>query len=314
MTGPAVRSMTGFATQQSALPGGRSVALTIKSVNHRHLDLSLRLAPGLDALEPGLRKLLKSHIHRGHVELTLAMVQAEKSTHGVTLTLNESLLAQYVAAFHQAKRVAGLSEQPDQQPDLNGLLRMPGVLSTATPVPIARVEDVAALEPLLYEAIAELLAGFERARAAEGETLKAELLAAMARTAALAAEAAVLRAGVAAAEFARLQQRMAELLSGADVSPERLMAEAALLAARGDIEEELVRLRTHIERFVQLLDAGGEMGRQLDFLLQEMNREANTALSKTGSSAGSAGLRLTEIGLALKLELERAREQVQNLE
>ena len=90
--------------------------------------------------------------------------------------------------------------------------------------------------------------------------------------------------------------------------------EAAILAERGDVEEELVRLRTHVTRFIALLAAGGELGRQLDFLLQELNREANTLLSKTGSAAGDAGLRITEIGLQIKVELERAREQVQNLE
>jgi uncharacterized protein (TIGR00255 family) len=98
------------------------------------------------------------------------------------------------------------------------------------------------------------------------------------------------------------------------LSEERLLAEVALLVERGDVEEELVRLRTHVDRFIELLEGGGELGRQLDFLLQELNREANTMLSKTGGSAGETGLRLTELGLAMKVELERAREQVQNLE
>jgi uncharacterized protein (TIGR00255 family) len=98
------------------------------------------------------------------------------------------------------------------------------------------------------------------------------------------------------------------------VAEERLVTEAALITARADVEEELVRLRTHIDRFIEILDAGGEVGRQLDFLLQEMNREANTLLSKSGGNSAADGLRLTEIGLEVKVGLERAREQVQNLE
>jgi uncharacterized protein (TIGR00255 family) len=104
------------------------------------------------------------------------------------------------------------------------------------------------------------------------------------------------------------------LLDGDGISEDRMLAEAALLATRSDVEEELVRLKTHVERFVELLAGGGELGRQLDFLLQEMNREVNTLMSKTGASSGDNGLRLTEVGLRMKVELERAREQVQNLE
>ena len=115
-----------------------------------------------------------------------------------------------------------------------------------------------------------------------------------------------------ATELARVKAKLQELLSNADVSEDRLLTEAALITARGDVEEELVRLRTHIDRFLDLLDHGGELGRQLDFLLQEMNREANTLLSKTGGS--TSGLRLTDVGLEIKVALERAREQVQNLE
>jgi uncharacterized protein (TIGR00255 family) len=107
---------------------------------------------------------------------------------------------------------------------------------------------------------------------------------------------------------------LVELTEGAAVSEERLLTEAAVLAEKSDIEEEIVRLRTHVERFVAMLDEGGEVGKRLDFLLQELNREANTMLSKTSGAAGENSLRITELGLEMKAEIERSREQVQNLE
>ena len=123
-----------------------------------------------------------------------------------------------------------------------------------------------------------------------------------------------LRAGVRQALFLRLRGKLEELLASSAVSEDRLVTEAGLLAEKSDVEEELVRLRTHIERFIGILDAGGAVGKRLEFLLQELSREANTTLSKTGSAAGPDGLRMTELGLEMKAELERAREQVQNLE
>ena len=103
-------------------------------------------------------------------------------------------------------------------------------------------------------------------------------------------------------------------MQGTSVSEERLLAEAAVLAEKSDVEEEIVRLRTHVDHFVALLDAGGELGKRLDFLLQELNREANTMLSKTSGASGDNSLRITELGLEMKAEIEKAREQVQNLE
>ena len=303
-----VLSMTGFATLQSAVPSGRIFSLTLKGVNHRHLDLQIRLPGGpnsvLDALEPQLRNAIKDAIRRGHVELTLSL---EKTSAAAIVELDEPLLNAYVNAFNRA--ATRLSST--QEPDINGLLRMPGVMSANIP-PL----DLTELEAPALAAMQQLLTLFNQARAAEGAALAADLRALMQSLAALAAEARTLREGMAETEFARLKAKLHELLDTTGLNSEtleaRLVSEAALIAARGDVEEELVRLRTHIDRFIDLLDAGGEVGRQLDFLLQEMNREANTLLSKTGGS--SSGLRLTDVGLEIKVNLERAREQVQNLE
>jgi uncharacterized protein (TIGR00255 family) len=162
--------------------------------------------------------------------------------------------------------------------------------------------------------MAELIGGLNAVRAQEGEVLAAELRASMLRLREFAEEMTTLRSGVREAQFERLRSRLMELTQGVPVSEERVLAEAAVLAEKSDIEEEIVRLRTHVERFVAMLDEGGELGKRLDFLLQELNREANTMLSKTSGAAGGNSLRITELGLEMKAEIEKAREQVQNLE
>jgi uncharacterized protein (TIGR00255 family) len=297
--------MTGFASLRGETPDC-AFTLTLKSVNHRHLDLMVRLPGGLDALEATLRRTFKERLHRGHVELSM---QFEKIASAGRIELNEDLLAAYLTAFHKASALHGLTAEPD----LNELLRLPGVL--AAELASSRREDPA-LEPAVLAAIDPLIAQLQHVREVEGAALAAELTASMRRVEALADEIGQLRLGVTEAQSTRLRDRITELVAsaGATVSEDRILMEAAVLAERGDVEEELVRLRTHVTRFIALLIAGGELGRQLDFLLQELNREANTLLSKTGSSSGDAGLRITEIGLQIKVELERAREQVQNLE
>ncbi len=293
--------MTGFASVDGTA-NERSFTLAIKSVNHRHLDLSVRLPGGLDALEAPLRKAVKASVRRGHVELTMTL---ERNVAVPVVNIDQALLASYAEAFRATSATLGL----DEAPKLESLFKMPGVVTMVTPP----VDFAAMQEPVLAVKDA-LLARFHVARAAEGESLGVDLRAGMKRLADYAQEARGLRANVAEAEYQKLVTRISDLLGAADIPADRLLMEAALLAARSDVEEELVRLRTHIDRFVEILDGGGEVGRQLDFLLQELNREANTLLSKTGANSGDGGLRLTEIGLAVKVELERAREQVQNLE
>jgi uncharacterized protein (TIGR00255 family) len=301
-------SMTGFASVEGVLtPDGRGFTVTVKSVNHRHLDLQIRAPSGFDALEAGLRTVVKAGVRRGHLELTMYL---EKGGSSASVQVDAVLLEAYVRAFLEAAEQFGLKGEPD----LNGLLRIPGVMSAGA-VPV----DVAAAEAPVLAVAEEAIQRLNAVREAEGAALVAELRAAMARVASMAEQARELREGVSAAAMERLKVRLAEMLGEGShgvggLSEERLLAEVALLVERGDVEEELVRLRTHVDRFIELLEGGGELGRQLDFLLQELNREANTMLSKTGGSAGETGLRLTELGLAMKVELERAREQVQNLE
>lgn len=298
-----VYSMTGFASVQASLRGEVSFGLTIKGVNHRFLDLNLRLPSQCDALEMQVRKLLKERLRRGHVEVTMQIARRASGE----MQLNRELLGGYVGGYREAAGLHGVVAEPD----LNALLRMPGVMTAESGWGSAELEG---LDAAVVAELEVLLGEFDRVRAEEGESLVAELRASMLRLREFAAEVAELRAGVREAQMERLRARMADLLQGMAVSEERLLTEAALLAERSDLDEEIVRLQTHVARFLTMLDDGGELGKRLDFLLQELNREANTMLSKTGSATGSGGLRITELGLEMKAEIEKAREQVQNLE
>ncbi len=298
-----VRSMTGFAASEGSFADGTAFTLTMKSVNHRFLDLQLRLPSGCDALEIEMRRMLKARLERGHIDVTLEIGRGVSAGYRI----NEEALEALVGSLRAAMERLGFVREPE----LAALLRVPGVMTT----------DTRASRPPEGEMTAAVLAAMEPAieqlqavREQEGAALATELRAGMERLLTLSEGVSGLRAGVRLAQFTRLRTRLAELLDGGPVSEERLLTEAGLLAEKSDVEEELVRLRTHIDRFVELLDAGGAVGKRLDFLLQELSREANTTLAKTGSAAGSDGLRLTELGLEMKAEIERAREQVQNLE
>ncbi len=299
----AIYSMTGFASLRSSAKEGLGFTLTMKSVNHRFLDLNLRLPSSCDGLEMQMRRLLKESLRRGHVDLTL---QVERRA-SAEVQLNADLLGAYLKAFREAAAVHGVAGEPD----LSAMLRIPGVMSVETNV---GVEETPELDAAVMAAIPGLVDKLNEVREQEGATLVAELRASMLRLRTFAAEMAGLRNGVREAQFERLRARLAELTQGVIVSEERVLTEAAVLAEKSDIEEEIVRLRTHVDRFVALLDEGGELGKRLDFLLQELNREANTMLSKTSGATGENSLRITELGLEMKAEIEKAREQVQNLE
>jgi len=299
----AIYSMTGYASLRGSAREELAFTLTIKSVNHRFLDLQFRLPSSCDRLEIQLRRLLKERLRRGHVDLTL---QLERKAN-LQIQLNSSLLDAYVKAFREASALHGLTGEPD----MNALLRLPGLMSAESSV---NEEAMQGLEQAVLPLVDDLVARLNEVRAQEGAALAAELRASMSRLLAFATEVAELRSGVREALFERLRARLAELMQGTSVSEERLLAEAAVLAEKSDVEEEIVRLRTHVDHFIALLDAGGELGKRLDFLLQELNREANTMLSKTSGASGGNSLRITELGLEMKAEIEKAREQVQNLE
>src|SRR6185312_8844894 len=301
----AVRSMTGFARASARISDALGLTLSLKSVNHRFLDPHLRLPAGMDALEMQLRRLLKERLVRGHIEVTLNVDRGAKSEAGY----DAELVAAYLAAFRSAAALHGLTSQPD----LNVSLSMPGVFGgNGRSSERGSEEEVQAIEAAALREIGPLIDSLNQMREHEGALLAKELNAALDRLRKLVDEAAELREGVQQAYFERISQRIAAML-GESFDRDRVLQEAALLAERSDVEEEAARLRAHIDHFRTMLEGGGEIGKKLDFLMQEMNREANTLLSKTGGIAGS-GQRITELGLSMKSEIEKLREQVQNLE
>lgn len=298
-----IRSMTGFAQVKGKIDvpvnGQLGFTLSVKSVNHRFLDIHFRLPGDCDALEMKLRRMLKEGLGRGHVELTLNL---ERSIENNSV-LNREMVAAYIRAFRSAAAEFSLAAEPD----LNVILRVPGVLDTNTsPV----TGDV--LESPVVARMEELLSKLNQMREEEGRSTERELRGRMERVIEASHAVKDRRQSVLSGYVEKLKNRMQELI-GSEAAPERILQEAALLADRSDIQEELVRLDAHVAHFLGVLDAGGEVGKKLDFLLQEMNREANTLLSKTSGLAGDA-LKITEQGLAIKSEIEKAREQVQNLE
>ena len=308
-----IRSMTGFAqvkgevSQNSPLasaPGGTQsngrvgFTLSLKSVNHRFLDLHFRLPSGTDSLEMQLRRLFKENVARGHLEVSLSLDRSSSET----FSLNRELVSGYIAAFRAAAAEFSLATEPD----LNAVLRIPGALDSATEAADGEIE--AAVMAKVGDAIDRL----NQMREEEGRGIVRELRQRMAHLQEAAASVQQHRRAVLHNYTERLQSRLQELL-GSTVDRERVLQEAALLVDRSDIQEEIVRLENHVQHFLGLLDEGGEIGKKLDFLLQEMNREANTLLSKTSGLAGEA-LNITESGLAMKAEIEKSREQVQNLE
>jgi uncharacterized protein (TIGR00255 family) len=293
-----IRSMTGFAQVKGQIDGRLGFTLSLKSVNHRFLDLHFRLPSDADGLEMRLRRLLKDKLARGHVELTLSLDHSA----GEGFVLNRKLVGGYISAFRTAAAEFDLAASVD----LNAILRIPGALDSGAAADAATLEG-----PVLLKA-EEALDHLNHMRDEEGRGIKRELRLRMAHVEKAAAGVEQHRRGVLQSYVARLTTRMQELM-GSQVEPERILQEAALLVDRSDVQEELVRLQTHVKHFLNLLDQGGEVGKKMDFLLQEMNREANTLLSKTSGLAGDA-LKITEMGLAIKSEIEKAREQVQNIE
>lgn len=294
-----IRSMTGFAQVKSRVNAQPAFTLSLKSVNHRFLDLHFRIPSDHDGLEMKLRRLLKDNLARGHVELTLSL-ERDGAT---TLQLNHRLAGGYIRAFRSAAAEFGLAAEPD----LNAILRLPGVMEESS----AAAEDPE-LDSGVLERAVEALARLNEMREEEGRSIERELRQRMEHLRQAAHGVEKHRRTVLEGYVDRLQGRIRDL-AGVQADQERILQEAALIADRSDIQEEVVRLDTHVNHFLALIDSGGEVGKKLDFLLQEMNREANTLLSKTSGLAGEA-LRITEMGLAMKSEIEKAREQVQNIE
>ena len=292
-------SMTGFG-EGSAASDELSISVTIRSVNHRALDLKLKLPQEALKLEPALRKKLRERLSRGSVQVTVSLDFSASAGWRV----DRQLLAARLKALDEIAAACGREASPDP----NHLIGLQGTLE--------RVENDIQdcdLQRLLDAALHQALVQLEHGRAEEGR----EIVAALHRHAKTIGEdlEVLSDATEALVESAqsRLRERLHELLRSSDIEPARLAQEVALLANKSDVSEELQRLRAHFESLCRCLGEDGEVGKRIDFIAQEMNREANTLLSKA-QIVGVSSLAVTEAGLRIRGEIEKIREQALNLE
>jgi uncharacterized protein (TIGR00255 family) len=300
-----IHSMTGFA-QARIERDGWSLRINLRSVNHRFLDLHLRMPDGFEVFESRIRLAVRERLHRGHVDVNVYYEQAGPAS----VEVNREVAEAYMKAVEELREQFGVKTEPD----LIALFRLPGVV--AAPGATSELQSDEAQERLgaqLEACLVQALGRLETMRRSEGQTLACEMQGILTRIADTTAEIESLADGVRPAFARRLEAKLTDLLSGAQIDPARLAQEAALLAERSDVTEELARLRSHVEQFQKLLTGGGETGKKLDFLLQEMQREANTLLSKT-PGVESEGLAITTFALEVKSDIERLREQAQNVE
>ncbi|MGH9711031.1 MAG: YicC/YloC family endoribonuclease [Candidatus Acidiferrales bacterium] len=292
--------MTGYA-QARVEQDGWAVQLSLRSVNHRFLDLRIRMPEGWDALETEIRQVTREHVRRGHLDVTLHVEAA--NSHAVSI--NREVAAEYL------KVVRSLGEQfgVKSEPDLAAILRLPGVTSSGAPAE----DEIEKLTGLVRSCLTQAIGQLDQMKQIEGRTLHDELSRRLGTVSEHAKQIEVLAEHTRPAYAKRLEARLKELLANFALDPARLAQEAAFAAAHSDTTEELARLRSHVQQFRGLLDSGGEIGKKLDFLLQEMQRETNTLLSKA-NGIDADGLEITQLGLELKSEIEKLREQVQNIE
>ena len=290
--------MTGFG-RGSASGDGFAVAVEIKTVNNRYLDIHLRVGQELSPIEVEIRKRISARLSRGRVDLN---INFERTGSAANYEINQPFIAGYVDALRDIQRQFNLTGDID----VNAIARLPGALTSARDdLTDERVGGVEA-------AIDQALDNLEQMRQREGDSLAKEMLGRLATIEETVPVIEAAAAGLVESYQQRLQKRVGELLNRAGQSIEldagRLAQEVAYLADRSDITEELARLRSHVEQFRAAIAAGGEVGKRLDFLLQEFNREANTVLSK------STDIAIKDAALVIKAEVEKLREQVQNVE
>ena len=297
MTG--ARSMTGFADAK-AEEGGFSVSVTIRSVNHRSLDLKLRVPAKAGRLEQHIRGMIRERLRRGSIQVTI-----EQRFDGPLVSrIDRELVRARIEALREVAELCGV----DTRPDPNLVLGLPGSL-----VSDEREMSDDKLESLVSAALDHALRELDLARAVEGQALIADI---GEHTGRIEVEVHRIRSSVGLAVERRqaiVAQRIDELLTGSGLEPGRLAQEAALIASRADISEELSRLQAHVDALRVCLEGRSEIGKRIDFLAQEMNREANTLLSKA-QVLGETGLSLTEAGLRIREGIEKIREQALNLE
>jgi uncharacterized protein (TIGR00255 family) len=291
-----ILSMTGYGTG-SAQKDGATVSVEIKTVNHRFLDLHVRVSREYGFLEGEIQQLVRNVLDRGRVDVN-ASVQNSGSA---AFLLNSSLIRGYLEAAGKLREEFNLQDSLD----LKTILSLPGVLQNGE---AAQADAPETISELVKSSTQAALEGVVRMRRQEGEALRSDMLRNLAGIKECAGCIHELSLNSAAEYMQKLRDRLAQLLPQAGIDPQRLAQEAALIADKCDISEEVARMESHIEQYYSLMDAKEKAGKKLDFLLQELQREANTILSKSGN------LEISRHAISIKADIEKLREQVQNVE
>ena len=292
-----IRSMTGYGTG-SCGNGDVTVTAEVRTVNHRFLDLHVRITKEYAFIESDIQQLVRARLARGRVDVSVNL----SSTRSSGAIVDARVARAYIEAARDLRDEFELKEDVG----LDTLLLLPGVVMSREPVDPKAVDG--ALVELALSGVREALDGAVRMREKEGGALGLDLLSHVENLASMAGGVRALAAAVPEHYRARLQDRLANLLPAGSVDPERLAQEVAMLAERSDISEELSRLESHLAQFAGWVREGGDVGKKMEFLLQETQREVNTILSK------AVNLEVTRLGVGMKGEIEKLREQVQNVE
>lgn len=291
-----IRSMTGFGRSE-LLDENKKIVIEIKSVNHRYSDISIKMPRKFNQFEPAMRNVLKDYIIRGKVDVFVTYEDFAKSN--LMVKYNKEIASEYINYLEQMRDDFGLKEE--LRPTV--VADFPEVFS---------LEEKSEIDESLYKDIEKTLreAGesFSNARAMEGENLKNNLLIKLDEMSAMVNEIERMSPELIAAYKAKLSEKVKELIEAGAVDDQRIAAEVVIYSDKICVDEEIVRLKSHIDAVRKILNDGGDVGRKLDFIVQEMNRESNTILSKSDSLA------VTDIGIEMKTCIEKIREQIQNLE
>ncbi len=291
-----IKSMTGFGRYEAVTPEHKITA-EMKAVNHRYLDLNIKMPKKFNYFEAGIRSLLKNYIQRGKVDVFIGY--EDYTEEKLCLKYNGVLASEYMECFVKMQRQFGI----ENDVKVSMLAQMPEVLSMEQ-----APEDEEQIGKALSEAIEEAAKRFVASRVQEGERLREDLLGKLNHMESLVDFIEERFPAVLTEYRAKLEDKVKELLENSLIDENRIAAEVTIYADKICVDEETVRLRSHIEATRKELNAGGSVGRKLDFIAQEMNREANTILSKSGD------LEISDKAIDLKTEIEKVREQIQNIE
>lgn len=291
-----IKSMTGFGRFEGTI-GGRTITAEIKTVNHRFLDFSCRINKGYSFLEERLKSFISERVSRGKVDVFVSV--SEDANMESVIEINHSLASGYVNALHELSQKYGLRE------DISASL-----LSKYNDVLIVRrpQEDEELVWELVKQAIEQALSGLITMREREGEKLREDLLSRSETIISLIEKVEERSPKIVEEYRERLLVRMKEILEGIQIDEQRILTEVAIFADKTAVAEETVRLRSHISQMTEMLKDNAPIGRKLDFIVQEMNREANTIGSKINDAE------LAHVVVDIKAEIEKIREQVQNIE